>query len=806
MKVETRLFNSAYKHIFSEDYNEVPELQSLFVMRNEEFGFQCIIDFEEEFLLVKAQKKDISRKGLNHQIRVDVSAFSEEDGMRLDDYFFLHLMDFVKGDDEKWILDILTDKDSLDSCRKGQGVFIGGKLPSDLKCSHLYVRLRLFYKQGYEAEKLVCEKILPISVGDFSMEDVRTSSFYTDLWQHPCNWARAYDLSYYEEEHMKLIDCYMESLSELGQKVCDLIVSDYPWAGQRCYRVQENPNNLFESNIVRVSKNREGEFICDFTSLDRYVELAQSHGMAQEINLFGILGNWDAYDFGNPLTDLRDPIRISYFDQEEGIYKYMSSSQEVEVYLSQLFGHLQEKGLWSKTLILSDEPSDIEVFQETVKLLQRAAGDQEIQLKCAIHDQKFFENYGDRIKSLSLNTCELIHNIDTLSELKRSLQQRGGTLTWYSCCFPQKMNIFLKSPLIECRLIGWFTYYMDMDGFLRWAYGVWPQNVYESASYKSEKWAAGDMFFVYPGKRFRPLSSLRSKNLMYGIQDYLFLKSMEKELGRDFLMEKISFLSGKKEEMRYLAPREVEMDHSLSYESYQNLKYGLLIEFEKREAEKRYLLFKEKADKVTRENYSKKGLSLELFEDNILDIDVWARHYERLHGCKGIAKEHEPWIEAVLDMKVIKLGRLQFELADQGQISEWVEVENPSDVLVVNVHIREGDSLDEEECERSYKRAEEFYHSQGYEFSKIAFFCDSWLLNPALRSMLEEESHILNFQGRYRFLSEDLKSRQMEERVFGYLSNTVSDYPEETSLQRALKKKLEKDHRFGMSRGYFLYP
>lgn len=263
---------------------------------------------------------------------------------------------------------------------------------------------------------------------------------------------------------------------------------------------------------------------------------------------------------------------------------------------------------------------------------------------------------------------------------------------------------------------------MDLDGFLRWAYGVWPQNVYESASYKSEKWAVGDMFFVYPGKRFRPLPSLRSKNLMYGIQDHLFLKSMEKELGRDFLTEKISSLLGKKEEMHYLAPREVKMAHSLSYESYQNLKYELLIEFEKREAKERYLLFKERTDKVTRKNYMKKGLSLELFEDNILDIDICANHYERMHGCKGIAKEHTPWIESILDLKVIKLGRLQFELADREQLSEWMEVENPNDVLVVNVHIREGGPLDEEECELSYKRRKNFIIHKDMSSLK-AFFC-----------------------------------------------------------------------------------
>lgn len=576
VRFEVRLENSAYKHIVSEPFGSKKETDPLFVLRNEEFALQCIIRSDEEFLLVRGRNTDIARKGLGHRFRVELRVLSSCEDSKLEEAFFLHLMDFVRDDEGRLISDVLTDKDSIYSVHREQGVFVGGKIPVDFEGSECGLELKVFYTEGYEAESLVWSKILPVSVGEFALEDIKNTDFYMDLWQHPCNWARVYEVSYYGPEHLHIIDKYFEELSKLGQKVCDLIISDYPWAGQRCYGVQENSNNLFESNIVKVSRGVDGELLCDFSAMEAYLSLAQKHGMAEEINLFGILGNWDARDFGNPLVDFRDPIRVSYFDEGDGSYKYLGSANEVETYLKKVFSHLEQLGLWDKTLILSDEPADPDVFEETVSLLQRAAGQKQIHLKCAIHDQNFFERYSKHIKSLSLNTCELVSNVSHIDNLKRSVEEKGGTLTWYSCCFPDKMNIFLKSPLIESRLIGWFTYYMGLNGFLRWAYGVWPGNVYESASYKKEKWAAGDMFLVYPGKNHAPLPSLRLKNILYGIQDYLFLKAMEDRYGREKIFPGLEKLLGAKEEMSFVPPRSVDLHHSLDPKDYSEFKRGLM--------------------------------------------------------------------------------------------------------------------------------------------------------------------------------------------------------------------------------------
>ena len=66
--------------------------------------------------------------------------------------------------------------------------------------------------------------------------------------------------------------------------------------------------------------------------------------------------------------------------------------------------------------------------------------------------------------------------------------------------------------------------------------------------------------------------------------------------------------------------------------------------------------------------------------------------------------------------------------------------------------------------------------------------CESWLLSPALKELLEKESGILQFQNCFEIQSVNLENRQAEERVFGSILEDPEAYPENTSLQKALKK------------------
>mgnify|MGYP000908464971 FL=1 len=72
---------------------------------------------------------------------------------------------------------------------------------------------------------------------------------------------------------------------------------------------------------------------------------------------------------------------------------------------------------------------------------------------------------------------------------------------------------------------------MNMDGFLRWAIWLWPNDPFNYESYHYQKFRAGGTHFVYPGKNGKPLYSLRYKNLKKGIRDYMIFKAYVEKTG-----------------------------------------------------------------------------------------------------------------------------------------------------------------------------------------------------------------------------------------------------------------------------------
>ena len=212
-----------------------------------------------------------------------------------------------------------------------------------------------------------------------------------------------------------------------------------------------------------------------------------------------------------------------------------------------------------------------------------------------------------------------------------------------------------------------------------------------------------------------------------------------------------------------------------------------------------------KSKTYTKDLYKNTKLSDELFADNIKDLYIWSEKYEKENNVKGLYKEHFKWVDSILEMKVIKLGRLQFEVLEN--IDDLSNIfEETKDFLFVNVHIREGEKLTPEECEKSYDMAINFYKSRGHKFSTVVFVCYSWLLSPNLKNILPEESNIIKFQEKYTFFSSNLneKNPQIIERVFGNKSENIEDWEEGTNLQRKLKEEWKKGMRFPMTKGYFI--
>lgn len=182
-----------------------------------------------------------------------------------------------------------------------------------------------------------------------------------------------------------------------------------------------------------------------------------------------------------------------------------------------------------------------------------------------------------------------------------------------------------------------------------------------------------------------------------------------------------------------------------------------------------------------------------IFEDTFYDITLWALDYYGKTGQYGL--QEVLWIEKLLEKKVFRLGRLEFET------SRWEEEDYPSHALysgrrILQVHIPAGEKMYYEDCQAALHQAKEFFDA-----SYHVFVCDSWLLDPALTQILPKESNILKFQSLFEILKVHYDSPQAEERVYGIVKEKKEEYPERTMLQKGCKSYLLSGGSLGMGVG-----
>lgn len=191
--------------------------------------------------------------------------------------------------------------------------------------------------------------------------------------------------------------------------------------------------------------------------------------------------------------------------------------------------------------------------------------------------------------------------------------------------------------------------------------------------------------------------------------------------------------------------------------------------------------------------YRKAGVPEQIYYDSFRDMEIWYRQCLKETGIPGM-KQWE-WTSLPIKMKIFRLGRLQYEpsvLRDES----W---NGGAPVPVLEVHIPAGEPLDIQAVRESFAQAERFFRETVI-WESEGFHCVSWLLSPRLKELLSDDTNIIKFQNLFRIYKE-IPARQAEERVFGSISDKTEEYPEDTSLQRALKKFLLEGNRIGMGCG-----
>jgi hypothetical protein len=478
--------------------------------RRDTAALQAVVWSEEPFVLTVSKDPIFWKAGPTATGRIEVildSTIPVE----------VKLIGLIPDDRNNPTSDILLDQTSIFvESRRLQQVWIECSTAEDLAPGSYHGKVRLYTHTMFEDEQLQEECSFTITVKETVMPQPEDYHFFLNLWQHHSNIARKYQVELWSDEHFIILEQYLRSLAQLGQKAATLIVSEIPWSGQRAFYDRE-PSDLFEYSMVKVTKTQDGHFVYDFTTIDRYVALAETYGTAKEIEVLGLLNIWQSPEagYGSIVEDHPDAVRIRYFDAASNTFKFIRTRNELEAYIQALEAHFIEKGWIERIRVTADEPDDLALFQQRWESLQHIAPS--LKLKVAINHAEFIDHgiagMHDAIPNFACATQQ--HQ-----QLMMQRSQLPGKLFYYVCCNPRYPNTFIESPSLECRLLPWLVEKLRLDGFVRWAYTAWPDQPLTKISYRPTSWPAGDTCFVYPGPCGKPLFSLRYKWLQRGIKDY----------------------------------------------------------------------------------------------------------------------------------------------------------------------------------------------------------------------------------------------------------------------------------------------
>lgn len=523
MNLKVTLVDESYKATYGIDsYGEDAifenTLNSFVACKGDWVAFQVLIKLDENFYLNTGKRPNFSPKGPIRNLRIECNV--EDLPVKV------FPVGFIEDDDRVYKADLLLN-DEVIFVEKGkiQPVWVEISIPRDIFPRRYNGKVYIYSQRMFDDEELINSLDFTITVKNVTLPEPKDFKFYLDLWQHLSNIARKHEVYLWSEEHFKVLENYVKSLAELGQKAITIIASEIPWSGQRCYRVKNYPSDLFEYNMARVEKDSSG-YRYDFSVVERYIDLCMKYGIDEEIEVFGLINIWldPEYGYTSIAEDYPDGIRIRYYDRETGCFRYMRRGEDIKAYIKALEQFFIRKGLIQKVRIVADEPGDIEKYRKSLETIREVTSS--FKFKAAINHPEFIDEFKDMITDFVPVLPGICEKWELLKEIQKKID---GRLLWYICCWPPYPNTFITSPLVEARLIGILTAFMGLDGFLRWNYTVWPENPRERISYRFPHWKAGDTNFVYPGKDGRPLLTLRYKNLKRGIEDYELIMMLKEK-------------------------------------------------------------------------------------------------------------------------------------------------------------------------------------------------------------------------------------------------------------------------------------
>lgn len=450
-------------------------------------------------------------------------------------------------------------------------VFVEFDIPENADAGDYNGKIKIYESYGFDDEKEVGAIDISLKVYPYVLPENKDNGFHLDLWQHLSNIARKHDVPLWSDAHFEILRPYVRSLGELGVKCVTVIASEIPWNGQGCQTELRYKANLFEYSMIPVTLKKDGKLVCDFSIMQRYIDLCAEYGVDECISVFGLVNVWDTKEYGGVRTapDYPDGLHVRAFDEEKGIYVYLHKASELDEYIKQIEKYFIETKQLEKLRIAADEPADVEAYRKSLEHIKSVAP--AFTFKTAINHAEFIGEFGKDISDFAPYISAMYEQYDALMKYKSEMPDKR--FLYYVCCGPEFPNTFLRSELVESYYIGILASYTNMDGFLRWNYTVLTD---DPTDIRYGNFPVGDLNFVYPSKNGGVLLTLRWKALRKGIKFFTLFNEAKKRGLKDVYDAACDLVLREKEIKKLYANWDKPNVISLDYTDYQKAEALLL--------------------------------------------------------------------------------------------------------------------------------------------------------------------------------------------------------------------------------------
>ena len=199
-----------------------------------------------------------------------------------------------------------------------------------------------------------------------------------------------------------------------------------------------------------------------------------------------------------------------------------------------------------------------------------------------------------------------------------------------------------------------------------------------------------------------------------------------------------------------------------------------------------------------KDRYAEKGIDETILLDTLSDLGIWLDVWTELKGELYLGEL--PWLKRHFEMRLFRLGRLQFCMAESEHDCPAYGLKKGEPVI--EVHIPADGPLTPEECEKSLALAREFFAKYYPDYDYRFFTCHSWLLDPTLCQILGDTSNIIRFQSMFENAAND-PSDSILRYVFKWNTNArnLKYAPVLSSFAAAVKKEFRSGTQFHESLG-----